>query len=248
MNMTKGDHRVGALTRSLLILAVTTSAWGQADYSTPYCFTTLGGTSSVGSIDGAGSDARFFDLAGVAVDLAGNLYVADTENHTIRKITSTGVVSTFAGKPGTAGSADGTGNAPRFNRPFGVALDLAGNLYVTDTYNFAIRRISPTRVVTTLAGAAGSSGHADGTGSAAQFNRLLGITVDSAGNLFATDSVTIRKITPAGTVACGSTRADAGSPGSPLRLRGSGGSASRRGFRRSAGRVAGRCPSRWASW
>lgn len=191
--MTKGDHRVGALTRSLLILAVTTSAWGQADYSTPYYFTTLAGTSSVGSIDGAGSDARFFDPAGVAVDLAGNLYVADTENHTIGKITSAGVVSTFAGKPGTAGSADGTGNAPRFNRPFGVALDLAGNLY-------------------------------------------------------ATDSVTISKITPAGTVACGSTRADAGSPGSPLRLRGSGGSASRRGFRRSAGRVAGRCPSRWAWW
>ena len=106
----------------------------------------------------------------MAVDGSGNVYVADTNNYTIRKITPAGVVSTLAGLAGTSGSADGTGSAARFNYPHGVAVDSSGNVYVADSGNNTIRKITPAGVVSTLAGLAGSSGSADGTGSAARFN------------------------------------------------------------------------------
>ena len=96
--------------------------------------TTLAGLAgSAGSADGTGSAARFNDPVGVAVDSAGNVYVADTDNHTIRKVTPAGVVTTLAGLAGSSGSADGTGSAARFNDPYGVAVDSAGNVYVADT-------------------------------------------------------------------------------------------------------------------
>ena len=132
--------------------------------------TTLAGRAgSAGSADGTGSAARFYYPRGVAVDSAGNVYVADTGNHTIRKVTPAGVVTTLAGLAGSSGSADGTGSAARFNYPPGVAVDSAGNVYVADTGNHTIRKVTPAGVVTTLAGLAGSSGSADGTGSAARF-------------------------------------------------------------------------------
>ncbi len=153
----------------------------------------------LGSVDGTGSDARFYSPNGVAVDGAGNVYVTDTGNHTIRKITPSGVVSTLAGLAYNSGSADGTGSAARFNDPSGVAVDSAGNVYVADTSNHTIRKITPSGVVSTLAGLAFNSGSADGTGSAARFNDPSGVAVDSAGNVYVADSgnYTIRKITSA---------------------------------------------------
>src|SRR5688572_14989529 len=105
-----------------------------------YLFSTLAGQPpQTGSADGPGADARFWFPSNTAVDTAGNVYVADTFNHTIRRITSTGVTTTFAGAPGQIGSADGTASNARFNSPTGVAGDRAGNLYVADGDNHVIR-------------------------------------------------------------------------------------------------------------
>jgi mucin-19 len=155
-----------------------------------------------GAADGLGTAAQFYNARGVAVDKDGNAYVGDTSNHTIRKITPAGVVSTLAGLAGTSGSADGAGSLARFSSPWGVAVDATGNVYVADKFNYTIRKITPAGVVTTLAGLAGNPGSADGTGAAAQFFAPLGVAVDTAGNVYVTDSNnhTIRKITPAGEV------------------------------------------------
>ena len=158
-----------------------------------------------GSINGLGTAALFRTPCGLALDKAGCLYVTDVEDQTIRKITPTGNVTTLAGSSLIAGSADGLGAAARFNHPSGLALDSAGNVYVADSLNQTIRKITPTGLVSTLAGSAGMVGYVDGTGSAARFN-LLGnqgrLTVDGAGNVFVADSRnhTIRKITPDGVV------------------------------------------------
>ena len=104
-------------------------------------FAGLAGSS--GSNDGAGSTARFWTPFGVAVDGAGNVYVADTLNNTIRKITPNGVVSTLAGLAGNPGSNDGIGIHARFRNPWGVAVDNRGNVYVADTSNNTIRKITP---------------------------------------------------------------------------------------------------------
>jgi hypothetical protein len=153
-----------------------------------------------GSADGTGSAARFSYPQGVAVDSAGNAYVADSGNNTIRKVTPAGVVTTLAGLGGSDGSADGTGSDARFGYPRGVAVDSAGNVYVAD--GNTIRKVTPAGVVTTLAGLAGGAGSADGTGSAARFGRgpfrgpgPTGLGVDIAGNLCVADTAnnTIRK-------------------------------------------------------
>ena len=182
------------------------------------------------SADGTGSVARFSYPTDVAVDSAGNVYVTDQNNHTIRKITPGGVVSTLAGLPGSSGSADGTGSAARFYYPFGVAVDSVGNLYVTDSYNDTIRKITPDGVVSTLAGVAGSIGSADGTGSAARFDHPRGVAVDRAGNVYVADwgNYTIRKITPGGVVStfagvAGSTGSVDGTSGSATRFNGTSG-------------------------
>jgi predicted nucleotidyltransferase len=128
----------------------------------------------------------------VAVDPSGNTYVTDAGNHTIRKITAAGVVTTIAGLAGTSGSADGTGAAARFFLPRGIATDSAGTLYVTDSYNRTIRKVTPAGVVTTLAGLAGNPGVSDGAGPLARFSSPSGIAVDTAGNLYVADGATIR--------------------------------------------------------
>ncbi len=191
---------------------------------TNWVVTTLAGVGGVdangyplhyGSADGTNSAARFNSPWGVAVDSAGSVYVADQGNCTIRKVTPVGtnwVVTTLAGLGGDdktgsnplhSGSVDGTNSAARFSWPCGVAVDSAGNLYVLDQGNSLIRKVTPVGtnwVVTTLAGSL-TPGSADGTNSAARFNTPLGIAVDSAGNLYVADSVnsTIRKVTPVGT-------------------------------------------------
>jgi sugar lactone lactonase YvrE len=165
--------------------------------------TTFAGTAGqFGSVDGSGAAARFNFPWRLALDGTGNLYVADRLNHTIRKITPAGAVSTLAGSPGHIGSADGTGAAARFSRPSGLALDPAGNLYVADTFNYAIRKITPAGVVSTLAGKAGVLGSADGTGVNARFNALEGLAIDGANNLYAADpqNQTVRRITLAAVV------------------------------------------------
>ncbi|HSR98240.1 MAG TPA: hypothetical protein VLM79_14375, partial [Kofleriaceae bacterium] len=165
--------------------------------------TTFAGTpGTVGSADGTGAAASFYIPTGIAVDGAGNVYVTDTGNSNIRKITAEGAVSTLAGTAGLAGSADGVGSAARFNVPFGITVDGAGNAYVADQGNHTIRKITPAAEVTTLVGTPGSAGSADGTGPAALFNHPTGIAADGAGNLYVGDEFnsTIRKITAAGAV------------------------------------------------
>jgi sugar lactone lactonase YvrE len=174
--------------------------------------TTIAGTAGgSGSADGVGAAARFSNPSNVAADGAGNLYVVDG-NNTIRKISPGNVVTTFAGAAGSAGDADGVGAAARFNQPWGIAADGAGNVYVADTQNLVIRKITPAGEVSTIAGIKGSRGRIDGNRASATFLNPRGITIDSAGNLYVTDwfgppapnlaetSTVIRKITPAGDV------------------------------------------------
>jgi sugar lactone lactonase YvrE len=184
----------------LAALLPTTSALAQTNYE-PYAFTTYAGVSK-GAADGTGSAARFQIPSGTAVDSAGNVYVADTNNHTIRKITSSGVVTTLAGTPGVFGFNDGTGAAAQFYFPQDVAVDGSGNVYVADTGNDTIRKITPGGVVSTFAGTATVVGSKDGTGTAALFNGPYSVAVDGSGNVIVADTgnFTIRKITPAGVV------------------------------------------------
>ncbi len=179
-----------------------------------YSFTTISGTPTVqGTVDQAGPG--LFGLPkGVAVDTAGNVYVADMSNNLIRKVNPDGSVSTLAGLAGTPGSADGTGSSARFNQPSGIALDSAGNLYVADRQNSTIRKLSPTGAVTTLAGQAGNGGSHDGPLQNAQFSKPEGIAVDAAGKVYIADTgnSTIRVIDPAGVV--WTLAGLAGSPGS----------------------------------
>lgn len=115
-----------------------------------------GGPNHFGFVDGTGTAARFANPYGLAIDSGGNLYVADTGNNAIRKVTPTGVVTTLAGGgPANAGYADGSGSAARFHRPANLSTDAAGNLYATDQNNYALRPITPAGVVTTPAVATG---------------------------------------------------------------------------------------------
>lgn len=156
----------------------------------------------IGDTDGAALAARFNRPWGITIDSGGNLFVSGFGSRTVRKITPAGVVSTFAGSPGLIGATDATGTAARFNRPAGLAIDSANNLYVADSFGHTIRKITPAGAVTTVAGLAGSSGIADGMGTAARFKNPLGITSDAGGTLYVADSSNhiVRKITPAGVV------------------------------------------------
>lgn len=192
------------------------SAIRKLEISTSAVTTIVGTASMIGSADGTGSAARFWNPSGMAAEGAGNLYITDTRNCTIRRIeSSTGTVTTLAGTALMCGSDDGTGSAARFRSPFGIALDGAGNLYVADSSS-TIRKIeTSTGVVTTLAGTALMAGSSDGTGSTARFNSPLDVAADGAGNLYVADTSnsTIRKIvTSTGVVS--TIAGAAGSPGS----------------------------------
>jgi kumamolisin len=170
--------------------------------ATPLWLETFAGEAgNNGSTDGTGNAVRFKAPGDVATDYTGNIYVVDTDNHTIRKITPNGTVTTLAGLAGVSGSTDGLGSAARFNNPSGIVVDIYENIFVADTDNHTIRAITQAGNVTTVAGLAGSSGSADGAGSSARFNHPSGIAVDAEDNLYVADTGnnTIRMIT-SGTV------------------------------------------------
>ena len=164
--------------------------------------TTFAGSATAGTANGTGTAATFNQPNAITIDSSGNLYVIDAFAATqIRKITPAGVVTSFAGQVGVTGSTDGTGTAARFGGIQGIAIDSSDNLYVTDTSNFKIRKITSAGVVTTFAGS-GTTGTVNATGTAASFQDINRITVDSSGNLYVVEStaLTIRKITSAGVV------------------------------------------------
>lgn len=175
--------------------------------SLTHTITTTGGTTFAGLTntpgfsDGALTAARFRNPAGICIDSLNNIYIADTGNHTIRKISGS-IVSTFAGSAGTPGNATGLGTAARFNTPTGICVDSSGYVYVSDTQNHVIRRISPIGQVTTFAGLPGFPGAVDGKGTTARFNNPIGLTIDAANCIYVADkgNAIIRKITPAGKV------------------------------------------------
>ncbi len=160
----------------------------------------VAGIPQPGMVDAVGEAARFAYPAGVAVDAAGNLYVADSENNRIRKINPAGMVTTLAGSsPG--GFADGLGGQAKFNRPFGVAVDGVGNVFVADTGNNRIRKITPGGLVTTIAGN-GQEGFADGPAEAAMFYHPDGVAAAADGTVWISDTLNgrIRRISTAGVV------------------------------------------------
>jgi DNA-binding beta-propeller fold protein YncE len=160
-------------------------------YSPHYVVSTYAGYAGQGAADGAGlTQAQFAYAQGVAVDAAGNRYVADTGNHTIRKITPAGVVSTLAGLAGAQGFRDGLGNEAWFNSPVGIAVSADGaTVYVADTGNQVLRRVATaTGAVTLVAGAVGESGVAVGTGTAARFNSPAGLVLAADGALYVADA------------------------------------------------------------
>ncbi|MGH7997232.1 MAG: hypothetical protein ACREFX_12875, partial [Opitutaceae bacterium] len=160
--------------------------------------TYAGSAGTIGSANGNGTAAQFNYPYGVAADSAGNLYIADQNNDTIREVATDGQVTTIAGMAGVAGSADGVDTAARFNGPSGIAVDSSGRIFVADTGNSTIRMIVDGQV-TTLAGTAGTPGSADGAYTSAQFDRPLGLAVDGSANVYVADSGndTIRMVVPA---------------------------------------------------
>jgi sugar lactone lactonase YvrE len=192
------SRRVAAAIAMLVVMTLVTDGWAQS-----YHWSTFAGNiGGSGYSDGTGSAARFSRPMGVAVDAAGNVFVADTHNHTIRKVTPSGIVTTFAGTEGTSGSGNDTGAAARFFYPAGVAVDGVGNLYVADSYNQMIRKVTSDGVVTTFAGQTQDQGASDGTGGLARFRFPSAVAVDGGGNVYVADTSnhTIRKITSAGVV------------------------------------------------
>ena len=161
--------------------------------------TPIAGSATGGSADGPGASASFKNPTGVAQDGAGNLYVADAGNQTIRRIAPDGTVSTLAGMAGATGSADGTGSAARFSSPTAIAIGPDGDLYVCDLGNATIRRVTTAGVVTTYAGS--TQGFLDGPAASAQFHNPTGIAVAANGDVLVSDTFNnrVRRIVRAGT-------------------------------------------------
>jgi len=198
-----------------LILAWLTNCATAGALAQNYYVTTLSGAFSTGSTDGTSTQARFYHPWAISVDEAGTVFVADTYNNTVRKITQAGLVTTLAGLAGSPGSADGAGAVARFNFPQGIAVDRVGVIYVADGANATIRKVTPEGVVTTLAGMPGISGDLDGTGSEARFYSPYGLAQDGEGNLIVGDQGNrlVRRVTTSGVVTTLTARA----PNEPFR-------------------------------
>ena len=159
--------------------------------------TFAGSSGMLGRMDGAGSTARFNQPHGLVIDTNNNLYVADSNNHAIRKIEPSGNVTTFAGGSDAGAYADGKGSAAKFFSPYGIFIDKANTIYVADTSNHRIRKIDPSANVTTFAGSS-SRGYVDGPGVSAKFNSPYAVTIDTTNNIMYVadwDNARIRKIT-----------------------------------------------------
>jgi sugar lactone lactonase YvrE len=189
---------VGAGTGNITLTVNSTTVTGPVfTYQFTATVTSLAGNISPGSNNGSGSGASFNDPLSLAVDISGNVFVADANNNLIRKITPAGVVTNFAGS-GQPGATNGTGTAASFNSPENMVIDANGNLYVADA-NLIIRKITPAGVVTTFAGS-GQSAVVDGSGINASFEAPRGMAIDANGNIYVLDYYVVRKITPAGDV------------------------------------------------
>ncbi|MDB6095122.1 MAG: repeat containing protein [Verrucomicrobia bacterium] len=212
MNTTVLPRRfAGSLAAGFALIAATWPSPGvaQTPATSQYYFGTLAGDATYGSANGPGDVAKFNQPDGVGTDANGNVYVADTLNHTIRKISAAGLVTTFAGSSGVADYVEGNGAAARFRSPGAVASDAAGNIYVADTGNGVLRKITPSGDVSTL-------GTGIGLGSP------HGVAVDANGNIYVadTESHAIRKISAGGVVTI-----LAGSPGNGGNVDGAGAAA-----------------------
>ena len=179
-----GNHTIRRVTTNGIVTTLAGLA-GNADYA-----------------DGSAATARFNQPLGLAVAPNGTVYVADSGNHLIRVISTNGIVSVLAGNPETFGSADGTGTNAFFNNPVGLALAANGSLFVSDANNFTIRRVSAAGVVTTLAGATGQDGAADGPASSARFGKPAELALAPNGTLYIADAAhhVIGRLTPDGRV------------------------------------------------
>jgi hypothetical protein len=227
-NLSDGGNFGGSGTATLTVMqppltnsgepfqCIITNAWGGTNSATAVLYvniapflsiSTLAGTAGTnGSVDGTNNTALFNHPVGIAVDSNTNVYVADLNNHVIRKLTPLGtnwVSSTIAGQAGNPGSTDGSGTNAQFNGPCGIAVDNGGNIYVADTGNSTIRKLTPSGadwMVSTIAGLAGNPGTADGNNSSARFRFPMGLAVDGSGNIYVADdgNSTIREITPSG--------------------------------------------------
>lgn len=173
------------------------ASWSEQVVATQV-ITFTGTANTPGSNDGTGTGAQFNYPNGIAIDSYNNIYITDTSNHIIRRITPDGVVSTFAGTTGVSGTDDGNGSAAEFNSPHGITVDSSNNIYIADYGNHTIRKITIDGDVTTIAGTAGTNGHSDNTGTDALFRDPVGIVADTNGNLFVTEfrGKVVRKLTP----------------------------------------------------
>ena len=161
--------------------------------------TPIAGTNQDGYLDGAAATAQFNQPMGLAHDATGVIYVADTQNHVIRRVAVDGAVSTLAGSAGQTGAADGSGSAARFNEPRGIVLGPDGDLYVADRSNNSVRRVTTAGVVSTYAGS-GTAGFLDGAALTARFSQPFGIAAAANGDLIVADTVNyrVRRILRAG--------------------------------------------------